>query len=90
MPSLSKAFFVGSDQVDGIVKILDIVPSISFWAVACLAHKVFDSKALTFFDCALIEKAVNFKGLVAVDVTFHKHRGGLMRAGPVKWILGRG
>ena len=89
-PSLRKAFFVGSDKVGGIVEILDIVPPIPFWAVPSPAHKVFDSEALTFLDCALIEKAINFEGLVAVGVTFHKYRRGLLRAGPVKWILGRG
>lgn len=89
MPSLSKAFFVGSDYVNGIVEVLDIIPSISLWAVAGPAHKVFNNKALTFFDYALIEKAINFEGFLAVGVIFHKHKRELLRAGPVKWILGR-
>lgn len=84
MPLLSKAFFIGSDQVDGIDKVLDIVPSISFLAIAGSAHKIFDSKALNFFDYVLIEKAVNLKELLVVGVTFRKHKQELLRVGPVK------
>lgn len=84
MPLLSKAFFIGSDQVDGIDKVLDIIPSISFLAIAGLTHKRFDSKALNFFDYVLIEKAVNLKGLLVIGITFRKHKEELLRAGPVK------
>ena len=88
--SLSKALFVGLDKVGGIVEVLNIVPPILFWAVPGPAHKVFNSETFIFSDCALIEKAVNFKGLLAVGVTFYKYRGGLLRPGPVEEILGRG
>ena len=88
--SLSKAFFVGSDKVGGIVEVFDIVPPIPFWAIPGPTHKVFDSEAFTFSDSALIEKAVNFEGLLAVGVTFYKYKGGLLRVEPVEGILGRG
>ncbi len=78
------------DKVGGIVEVLDIVLPILFWAVPGPAHKVFDSEALTFFDRALIEKAVNFEGLLVVGVIFYKYGWGLLSVGPVEGILGRG
>lgn len=78
------------DKIGGIIKVLDIVPPIPFWAVPGPAYKVFDSEAFTLLDRALIEKAVNLEGLLAVGVTFYKYRGGLLRAGPLERILGRG
>lgn len=86
---LSWAFFVGLDKVSGIVEVLDIIPSILFWTVPGPAHKIFDSEALTFLDRTLIKKAVNLEGLLVVNVTFYKYRGGLLRAGPVETILGQ-
>ncbi len=87
---MSQAFFVGSDKVGGVVEVLDIVPPIPLWAVPGPPDKIFDCEALTFFNRALIEKAVNLEGLLAVGVTFYEYRGGLLGAGPVEGILGRG
>ena len=78
MPSLNWAFFVGSDQVGGIVEVFDIVPPVLFWPIPGPAHKIFDSKAFTFSESAFIEKALNFEGFVVVGVALHKYREGLL------------
>ena len=87
--SSSKGFLVVANKVGSIVKVFDVLPSILFWTVLRPPYKVFDGQALTFPDCAFIEKAVNFEGLVFVSVTLHKHWGGLMRIRALERILGR-
>ena len=86
---MSKAFFVGSDQVGGIVEVLNIVPPIPFWAIPGPAHEVLGGQAFTFFYLTSVVKAINFEGLVLVNVTFYKHGGGLLWTGAVEGILGR-
>lgn len=51
---MSKSFLVVIDKFDSVIKVLDIVPSISFRAVAGLADKVFYGAALTFFYYSFI------------------------------------
>ena len=86
---MSKPFFVSSDQVGGIVEVLDIVPPIPFLAVPGPAHEVLGGQPSTFSYRALFKKAINFEGLVLVSVTFYKHRGGLLWTGVVEGILGQ-
>lgn len=71
--SLSKGFLVVVNKVKGIVKLFDIVLSIPFRYISGISYKLFNGQALTFPDCRLIEKAINFEGFVFVNVTFHKH-----------------
>ncbi len=73
MPLLSQAFFIGLDQFGGIVEVFDIVPPVPFKAVPGLPYKVLDGQVFIFLDCAFIEKAINFEGLVFVSVTIHKY-----------------
>ncbi len=87
--SLSKASFVGSDQVGGIVEVLDIVPPIPFWAIPSSAHEILNGQAFTFSYCPLVKKSINLEGFALVSITFHKHGGGLLRTKIVEGILGR-
>lgn len=80
---------MGLDQVGSIVKVLDNILFVSFWAVLGPTYKVFDSKALIFPDYAFIVMTVNFEGFVVVCVTLHKYRGELLRTRAAKRILGR-
>lgn len=89
MPLLNQAFFIGLDKVGNIVEVLDIIPSISFWAIPDPAYKVFDSEAPTFFDYAFIKKTLYFKGFVVVSITFHKCKKGILWTGVLKQILGQ-
>ena len=77
MPSLSQVPFISLDQFCCIIEIFDIVLPILLGAVPSPAYKVLDGQSPTFSDCLLIEKAVDFEGLVLVSVTIHKDRGGL-------------
>lgn len=70
---LSKGFLVVANKVRGIVKVFDVILSISFRSIPGPAYEVFNGQALTFLDCAFIKKAINFKGFVFVSVTLYKH-----------------
>lgn len=72
-----------------MVKVLDIISLIPLKVVSGPAHKVLNSQSLTLLDCPLIEKAVNFKRLVFVSITFHKNRGGLLWARVLERVFGR-
>ena len=89
MPLLSLALFISLDKVNNIVKILDIIPPIPFWAVSSPVYKVFDSEAPTFFNYAFIEKMLYFERFVVVGVTFHKHKGEMLWTRALKRIFGR-
>lgn len=70
--SSSKGFLAVANKFESIVKVFDVVLSIPFWTVLRPSYEVFNGQALTFSDCAFIEKAINLKGLVFVSVTFNK------------------
>lgn len=76
------------NQLGDIVEVLDIVPSVPLGAVPGLAYEVFDGQDFTFSSYTLIKKGINFEGLVFVNITLYKHRGGLVWTEAVKRILG--
>lgn len=71
--SSSKGLLKIVNKIESIVKVFDIVPFIPLGAIPGLAYKVFNDQAFTFSYCALIKKAINFKGLVFVSVILYKY-----------------
>lgn len=53
--SLSKGLFIVTHKVGGIVKVLDIVPSIQLWAISSSMNKILYYTAFTFFYYPLVK-----------------------------------
>lgn len=55
MLSLSKGLFIVMHKVGGIVKVLDVVSSISLWAVSSPINEILYYTAFTFFYYPLVK-----------------------------------
>lgn len=87
---MSEGLLVVADKVGGIVKVLDVVPSIPFRSIPGPANEVFYRAAFTFFHYSLVKQMVYLEGFDGIGVTVDKHGGWHVRAGAMEEIVGRG
>ena len=71
--SLSKSLLIVTHKVGGIVKVLDVIPSIPFQPVSSPTNEILHCAALTFLYCSLVKQTVYFKEFGGVGVTVDKH-----------------
>lgn len=84
---LSKDVLVVMHKVGGVVKVLDVIPSILLRAVSSLTNKVFYHAAFIFFHYLIIEQTVYFKRFESTDITVDKHDKWHIRAGAIEEII---
>lgn len=71
--SSKKAWFVVVDKGNGIVKCLNIVPSVPLRAVSFSVKPNTQWLYLFFFDSTLVEEFFYFKAFQLISIAFHKH-----------------
>ena len=86
--SLSKGVLVVTHKVGGIVKVLDILPSIPLRAVSSLTNEILHRAAFTFLHYSLVKQTVYLKGFDGIGVTVNKHGGWHVRVGAMEGIVG--
>lgn len=88
--SSSKGFLVVANKVGGIVKVFDVIPSIPFRIIPGPVNKVLNRTALVFLHYLFVKQMVYFKGFGSVSITLDKHKGGHVRTGAMKGVIGWG
>lgn len=72
---LSKGLLVVVNRVGGIVKVLDMVPSIPFRFIPGLANEIFNRTVITFFYFLFVKLTDYLKGFGGIGFTVEKHSG---------------
>lgn len=84
---LSKPSFIFANQLGYIIKVFYIILHVPFWTIASPANMIINDQVFIFFDCPLIEQAIDFKGFKIINITVNKYREGLMWAELLKKIF---
>lgn len=75
------------DKVEGIVKVLDIIPSIPFRVIPGPANEILNCAAPIFFHYLFIKQTVYFEGFGGVNVTVDKYGGEYLKTWGMEGII---
>lgn len=70
---MGKGFFIIANKVDGIVKVLDVILSISLRSVSCPTNKVLHRAAFTLFNRLLVKQTFHLDEFGSVSVIVNEH-----------------
>lgn len=87
---MNKDFFVVANKLKVIVKVFNIILSISFRSIPGLVNKVFNRAALAFLYCLFIKQMVYLKRFGGISITVNKYDGGYARMRAIVGVIGWG
>lgn len=90
MSLLSKDLLVVTYKVNGIVKVLDIIPFILLRPVFSPTNKILYCAAFTFLYCLLVKQILYLERFCSIGITVNKHGGWNVRVGAMERIVGWG
>lgn len=85
--SLSKDFFIIAKKIEGIIKVFNIILSISFRSIFGLTNNIFNCMTFIFLYYLFVKQAVYLKKFSSISIIVYKYGRRHIKTGVIKRVI---